>query len=35
MSRTIGTGKPGPYAARLAAAYATRTASEGTRVVAG
>lgn len=31
--RTVGTGKPGPYAARLAEAYAARTASEGTRVM--
>ncbi len=31
--RTIGAGRPGPCTARLAAAYATRTAAEGTLVV--
>jgi branched-chain amino acid aminotransferase len=31
--RTIGTGRPGPCAARLAAAYAARTATEGALVV--
>ena len=31
--RTIGAGQPGPCAARLAAAYAARTAAEGTLVV--
>jgi branched-chain amino acid aminotransferase len=30
--RVIGSGKPGPYVARLAAAYAERTAGEGTVV---
>ena len=31
--RTIGAGRPGPYVAKLAAAYAERTAAEGTVVV--
>jgi branched-chain amino acid aminotransferase len=31
--RTIGAGRPGPYTAKLAAAYAARTAAEGTLVV--
>jgi branched-chain amino acid aminotransferase len=31
--RTVGSGRPRPYAAKLAAAYATRTAVEGTPVV--
>ena len=31
--RTIGAGRPGPYVAKLAAAYAERTAAEGTPVV--
>jgi branched-chain amino acid aminotransferase len=30
--RTIGVGRPGPYVAKLAAAYAARTATEGTPV---